>query len=234
MKYIKNFKIFESISADKMEVLNKILPYIVVNNNTTYNVNDDLSIDIHGSVQFKTHYKERDYIRKVKFDKLPVKFNKIYGDFYASDIGINTLEGFPEYIDGDLHIDQNNLYDLKYLPKVITGKIYCNDNPNLYSLEGCDNIKSIQKMYRTPFATLLSTLTDKLPGFNLYDLIYRLEEFGVLDGNKINLYSLRSMIDFQYANGPKIQSVESLLKILDYNIDDIESLGLFGTYKLVR
>ena len=70
--------------------------------------------------------------------KLPVRFKTFTGSMWLMQTGLDTLEGLPEYLDGDLRVRGNQLSDLKGAPKIITGIFNIIDNP-LESLEGFPN-----------------------------------------------------------------------------------------------
>lgn len=102
-----------------------------------YTINPDGSIDVDGDVS----------IANGRLEKLPLKFNKVSGDFYCSWEELKTLEGCPKEIGGDFFCSYNKLKTLKHSPSIISGLFYCVDNP-LESLEGlnininrlkCDN-----------------------------------------------------------------------------------------------
>ena len=67
--------------------------------------------------------------------KLPVRFKTFTGSMWLMQTGLRTLEGMPEYLDGDLRVRGNQLSDLKGAPKIITGIFNIMENP-LESLEG--------------------------------------------------------------------------------------------------
>ena len=96
MKHIKLFENFDTNSIDEICKKFKI---------ENYTINDEGSIDVEGRVFL--------YGRNLK--EIPLKFNKINGDF---DISHNTL---------------SNLYNS---PKYITGNFNCSNNSILTSLEG--------------------------------------------------------------------------------------------------
>ena len=62
-----------------------------------YTINSDGSIDVDGDVSLSNY----------DLDKMPLKFNKVKGHFVISLLGIETLEGCPEYVGGDFIISLN-------------------------------------------------------------------------------------------------------------------------------
>ena len=122
---------------DKMEIIK-------------YTINVDLSVDVNNHV--KIDYKQ--------LHKIPVNFNKIYGDFSCyhnyltslkgcpkivngkfscSNNYLTSLKGCPSTVDKSFYCNNNELKTLEYCPSTITGSFYCTDN-NLTSLKGCPEI----------------------------------------------------------------------------------------------
>jgi hypothetical protein len=75
----------------------------------------------------------------VENGKLKIAFHKVGGYFYASDIGLETLEGFPESIGEWIDVHKNYLTDLKHFPKFVGDGIILNRNL-LTSLVGLPKI----------------------------------------------------------------------------------------------
>jgi len=72
-----------------------------------YTINKDLTVDVDDGVD----------LRKMTFEKLPVRFGKVSWWFDISNCkNLKTLEGCPKEVDGSF---------------------FCNDCPNLKTLEGC-------------------------------------------------------------------------------------------------
>jgi hypothetical protein len=80
-------------------------------------------VNAHGSVH-----------TKAVFDKLPVKFGQVDGNFDCSTSNLKTLEGAPDRCEGDFDCSQNQLTSLAHAPSYVQGRFWCNDNP-LTSLE---------------------------------------------------------------------------------------------------
>jgi len=94
-------------------------------NITNYTINSDDSIDVDGDVSLSNY----------ALDKMPLKFNKVKGHFVISLLGMETLEGCPEYVGGDFIISLNMIKNLKGCPKRIDGNFDCSNNKWLTSLE---------------------------------------------------------------------------------------------------
>lgn len=111
-----------------------------------YSINSDGSIDVDGNV----------FLINRAFTKLPLKFNKVIGDFDCSynelttldgcprEVGGNflcshnnlvTLKGGPEFVDCYYKCSENKLESLKYSPLRIERSLFCEDN-NIKTLEG--------------------------------------------------------------------------------------------------
>lgn len=90
-----------------------------------YTINDDDSIDVNGSVSIS------DYI-----SKLPLKFGNVTGSFTISSLELISLEGFPNYISGDLYIRRSNITSLNGCTQNIDGDFSFYTDLSLNSLEG--------------------------------------------------------------------------------------------------
>jgi hypothetical protein len=83
-----------------------------------YTVNDDGSIDVAGDV----------HLSRFELTKLPLRFNKVSGDF---DCGVNkltSLEFSPDYVGGGFYCDNNRLPSLEFSPDYVGGGFWCNNN----------------------------------------------------------------------------------------------------------
>jgi hypothetical protein len=93
-----------------------------------YKINDDFTIDVNGSVDCSVDL-------KYFFDKIPLNFNKVYGDFRFSNNNLTTLEGSPNWVGGYFNCGYNELTTLEGAPEYVGGDFWCNDN-QLTNLEG--------------------------------------------------------------------------------------------------
>lgn len=73
-----------------------------------YIINDDRSINVDGSVKFP---KSSSFLTQ-----LPLKFNKVSGDFNCSGLSLNTLKGAPAEVGGIFNCSYNNLTTLEFSP----------------------------------------------------------------------------------------------------------------------
>jgi hypothetical protein len=95
-----------------------------------YTINPDNTIDVNGDV----------YLPKKlgKMTKLPVKFGKVYGEFWCSNNKLTTLEGCPNYVGGYFYCSHNKLTSLEGCPNYVGGYFNCIGN-EITTLEGCPN-----------------------------------------------------------------------------------------------
>lgn len=72
----------------------------------------------------ETYYDGDIDLRLLNLKEIPVKFDKVFGDFLISSNKITTLENSPKFVGGDFGCGFNLLKDLKFAPCVISGKFY--------------------------------------------------------------------------------------------------------------
>lgn len=90
----------------------------------TYTKNSDETIDIVGNVIMIHEY----------FWKLPIKFNKVSGNFNCFKNKLTSLEGSPKEVGGEFDCSNNNITSLEG-PKIVGSTFYCSEN-KLTSLKG--------------------------------------------------------------------------------------------------
>jgi len=110
MKYLKLFESF-----DESEIHKICKKYKIKN----YTINSDGSIDVDVAVNL---YNEKG------LTKLPVKFNKVSGNFWCSSSNLISLEGSPTEVNGNFLCTNNELTSFQYSPKIIRGDFYCSKN----------------------------------------------------------------------------------------------------------
>ena len=112
-----------------------------------YTINLDGSIDVDDNV----------YLNGIKLTKIPIKFNRVSGDFECyknqleslkgcpkwlggefscSNSHLTTLEGCPEYIGGDFYCIYNQLTDFRGFPEFYEGDVFFNGNPVYEIIKG--------------------------------------------------------------------------------------------------
>ena len=127
-------KLFEDFNSDENNIKSELKRLEIT---TGYNINDDLSVDV--------YYRNGVYIRDIKFDKLPVKFNKIDYWFILESNGLTTLEGCPVEVGNGFACKDNLITSLEGCP-TITNKSSFNVYSNkLTSLVGSP--KEVEQMY---------------------------------------------------------------------------------------
>ena len=94
-------------------------------NITNYTINPDGSIDVDGNVN----------LIYMRLTKIPIKFNKVSGNFDCSRNNLTSLRGCPIVVGGAFFCCYNNLTSLIGSPDSIRKYIMCDSNP-LESIEG--------------------------------------------------------------------------------------------------
>jgi hypothetical protein len=123
MKYLKKYRLFESVNEEEIHDICK--EYDIRN----YTINDDGTIDVNGSVD----------LSKRGLTKLPIRFNHVSGYFYCNNNQLTSLEGAPKSVDGHFTCINNKLTSLRGVPQSIGGDFWCRYN-QLTSLRGAPQI----------------------------------------------------------------------------------------------
>src|SRR5574343_1884861 len=105
MKYLRLFESFEDID----EICRK---YHIKD----YTINPDGSIDVN------------EYIWLKGLTKLPLKFNKVNGNFDCKNNKLTSLEGSPVEVNGSFYCQKNELTSFEFAPKIIRGYFNCEIN----------------------------------------------------------------------------------------------------------
>ncbi len=119
VKFIKSYKIFESIN---LELKNELLKFSIFK----YSINEDGSIDCHKNVSFFMEY----------LNKIPFNFNKVNGYFSIHTCELKSLKNCPKYISDYFDCSNNKLESLEYGPEYVGGDYNCLSN-KLTTLKGC-------------------------------------------------------------------------------------------------
>ncbi len=117
-------KLFEQFNNEQ-EIHDICKEYKIKN----YTINPDGSIDVDGDVNLSFD----------KLDKLPLRFNRVGGDFTCMYNNLTTLRGCPNYVGGSFGCGNNQLTSLEGCPKEVGDTFYCPSN-KLTSLEGLPSI----------------------------------------------------------------------------------------------
>jgi len=118
-------KYIEFISESNEEKIHEICEDLYIKN---YVINNDGSIDVDGDVHISG-------ILDPEMTKLPLKFNRVNGDFDCSNNSLETLEGAPAFVDGDFDCSHNYIETLEGGIKEVKGVFDCSFNL-LENLEG--------------------------------------------------------------------------------------------------
>lgn len=94
-------------------------------NITDYSINGDGSIDVYSTVD----------LTNKKLKKIPIKFNRVIGNFFISYNLLEDLENCPKSIYGNFDCDHNKLITLKGCPFEVWGDFYCSYNEKLTSID---------------------------------------------------------------------------------------------------
>lgn len=94
-----------------------------------YTINDDMSLDVDGSVNICSY-------GKADINELPLTFNKISGDFKVISNRLTTLKGCPKIVGGNFDCTYNQLTSLEGCPEQVGLIFSCSFN-QLTSLEHC-------------------------------------------------------------------------------------------------
>ena len=87
-------------------------------NITNYTINSDGSIDVNGYV----------WLTYEGLSELPLRFNKVSGDFDCGCNYLTTLKGGPRWVGGYYNCDDNQLTSLEFSPDYVGSNFYCDDN----------------------------------------------------------------------------------------------------------
>ena len=107
MRYLKLFESFEDIDEICREY-----------NISNYTINPDESIDVNNTVD----------LSNLVLTKLPLKFNKVNGDFSCGHNRLTSLEGSPIEINNSFWCNFNRLTSFEFAPKIIRGGFDCENN----------------------------------------------------------------------------------------------------------
>ena len=84
-----------------------------------YTINNDGSIDVNNKVNLQCSGLST---------KLPLKFNRVDGNFYYNNNRSTSLEGSPKEVNGSFFCFYNKLTSFQYAPKIIRGEFDCRVN----------------------------------------------------------------------------------------------------------
>jgi hypothetical protein len=111
------------VTTDDIKRINRICSEYKIEN---YKINSDGSIDVNGHVDIKSK----------NLITIPLKFNKVYGNFNCHGNKLTSLEGCPNEVGGNFFIHSNQLKTLEHCPTIVGGHFDCSKN-KLHTLLGC-------------------------------------------------------------------------------------------------
>lgn len=83
-----------------------------------YTINDDGSIDVAGDVDLSFK----------NLTELPLRFNKVTGNFHCGYNNLTSLKGSPRWIGGNFTCNYNQLTNLEFSPDYVGGGFSCKLN----------------------------------------------------------------------------------------------------------
>ena len=222
MKHIKPYKIFENKSPNfpttREEVMEVCRNYQIYN----YTINDDLSIDVGGSVYLN--------IQDLKY--LPLRFNYVSGGFFCREnilvslegspltVGGNfgcgynelkTLEGSPQTVNGDFNCYNNELKTLEGGPQTVGGNFSCYRN-ELKDLEHFPEVNGIIDIEENTVNLLVYTFINKADSFMIEDFVdYEI----VRNGDTVMLDRLQTFIRDNDLEMPNLEDIKEHYKIIE-------------------
>ena len=158
-----------------------------------YTINDDDSIDVNDHVN----------LFNLVLTELPLKFNKVSGNFYCKGNKLTTLKGSPIEVGETFNCSYNELTSLEHSPIKVSGDFRCTDN-NLTDLKGCPKFvrddffcsnNNIINLKHTPDNFKNFTCNDTPIGSMFiqvdYDFIDAFKRFKIIEDGKVNLKRLK-------------------------------------------
>jgi len=119
--FVKHADKLSSVGVGKITLIKKWLEEHRI---TKYSLNEDLSIDVDGSVEAS----------KLRYGNFPeyIQFNEISGDFYCTDCQLTTLRGCPRTVHMNFGMGVNpGLNSINYVPTYVGGNFFSKRNPQL-------------------------------------------------------------------------------------------------------
>lgn len=106
------------LARERFHTMKQIVDFCKVHQIRNYTVNSDFSIDVDGSVNVTD-----DIIQC-----LPVKFNRVSGEFIITGTFLQTLDGCPEYVGSSFICRNNQLISLEGCPEYVGDDFDCSFN----------------------------------------------------------------------------------------------------------
>jgi hypothetical protein len=118
-------KLLQLIESKFLSSKEEVEAFLKKNNIRNYTINDDLTVDVDGSVE----------LSRKRLEMIPVKFGKVSVNFYCEYNALKSLEGAPKEVGGSFYCTHNKLTSLRGAPREVFGRFDCSDN-QLTSLIG--------------------------------------------------------------------------------------------------
>lgn len=112
-----------------LKIKEKIQAWLELMNIENYSIQDDLSVDVDGSVKIGTK----------NLTEIPIQFGIINGDFCCYGNNLTSLKGCPIKVKGYFNCSGNNLKSLEYCPIKVRDSFFANANQIEY-LNHCPEI----------------------------------------------------------------------------------------------
>ena len=116
VQMIQNLKVENA--QDVEEILQKL-------NIKDYTINNDLSVDVDNDVELDGRI----------LTKIPIKFNKVEGDFSCHSCKLITLENSPVSVGRDYNCGYNLITSYQHAPREVGNRFWGYENPKVTSLE---------------------------------------------------------------------------------------------------
>ena len=122
---------FKEVVIEMLKSRKEIAMWLNDHDIEIYTINEDLSVDVAGSVKLSVH--------SYSNGGLPFKFGSISGNFDCSGNQLSFLENFPYEVLGDFYCGDNYLTSLLGCPDKVMG-CFCCENNSITSLVGCPEL----------------------------------------------------------------------------------------------
>jgi hypothetical protein len=201
MKHIKPYKIFESVSHNfptTREEVVKVCEYYKIEN---YTIDDDLSIDVDGSIG----------LYNKNLEHLPLKFNYVDGSFECQGNKLKSLEGCPKTVNGDFYCFTNELETLEGCPQTVGGDFYCFTN-ELKDLEHFPEVNGRIDIEENPVDLLVHTFIDNADSFMIEDF----NDYEIVrNRDTVMLDRLQTFIRDNDLEMPDLEEIKKHYKIIE-------------------
>lgn len=181
-----------------------------------YTINDDGSIDVDNHVD----------LMNLNLTELPLKFNKIWGDFYCAKNKLTTLKGSPVEVGESFNCNYNKLTSLEHSPIKVGGDFLCSNN-QITSLKGCPKFIRDEFLCQYNNIIKLEEIPDDMMGdvyfgnnpigsiSHLMDINFlrAFISYKVMKDDTINLKRLRYLME-QFDKSINLDKIEKYYKII--------------------